>query len=356
MLAHLSDVASGLTRPLGHTGLKVPPVIFGTSSLGNLYEAISDKQKTAILGEILSHSPTPAVLDSAGKYGAGLALEAIGNSLRSLGTSPSRVLISNKLGWYRVPLRGTEPTFERGVWADIAHDAEPRISYEGILQCFEQGCELLGANYVPQLVSIHDPDEYLVVARTPDERKRRFEDVLGAYRALFELKRRGAVAAVGIGAKDWRVIREISEQVALDWVMFACSLTVYSHPRELLAFIAQLHLRGVGMINSAVFHSGFLTGGRWFDYRQPESASETELFAWREKFLALCAKHGANPADVCVQFGMALPGIISVALNTSKPERIKENVASTTNHIPGELWRALKEAGVVADYYPIGAG
>src|SRR5579863_3198620 len=188
MLTHRSDATPGLIRPLGRTGLLIPPVIFGTSCLGNLYEAISDKQKTAILEEILLHSPGPAVLDSAGKYGAGLALEAIGNSLRTLGASSSRVLISNKLGWYRVPLRGTEPTFEPGVWADIAHDAEPRISYEGILQCFEQGCDLLGADYAPQLVSIHDPDEYLAVAKTPDERKKRFEDVLGAYRALFELK------------------------------------------------------------------------------------------------------------------------------------------------------------------------
>ncbi len=355
MPAHQTDAATSLTRPLGRTGLLVPPVIFGTSCLGNLYEAISDKQKTAILEEILRHSPMPAVLDSAGKYGAGLALEAIGNSLRCLGTSSSRVLISNKLGWYRVPLRGAEPTFERGVWADIAHDAELRISYDGILQCFEQGCDLLGSDYAPQLVSVHDPDEYLAVAQTPDERKRRFKDVLDAYRALFELKRRGAVSAVGIGAKDWRVIREFSEEVPLDWVMFACSLTVYSHPRELLAYIGQLHLRGIGMINSAVFHSGFLTGGRWFDYRRPDSAGEPGLFAWREKFLTLCRKHGANPADVCVQFGMALPGINSVALNTSKPERIKVNVASATNEISGELWRALKETGVVADYYPIGA-
>ena len=52
----------------------------------------------------------------------------------------------------------------------------------------------------------------------------------------------------------------------LDWVMFACSLTVYSPPPELIEFIAHLHARGVGMINSAVFYAGFLTGGRWFDY------------------------------------------------------------------------------------------
>ena len=200
-------------RPLGKTGLSVPPIIFGTSCLGNLYEVVTDETKLAIVSEIIRHSPMPAVFDSAGKYGAGLALEVIGASLRKLGIPESQVVISNKLGWYRVPLRGTEPTFEHGVWAGIGHDTESRITHDGILECYEQGGELIGKGYSSQVVSVHDPDEYLAAGKTDEERKRRFDDVLGAYRALFELKGRGAVKAVGIGSKDWRVIREISASV-----------------------------------------------------------------------------------------------------------------------------------------------
>lgn len=339
---------------LGKTGLNVPPIIFGTSCLGNLYEIVPDETKLAIVAETIRHSPAPAVFDSAGKYGAGLALEVVGNSLRKLGVPSHQVVISNKLGWYRVPLRGPEPTFERGVWAGIRHDAESRISYEGILECYEQGNELLGPGYSTQLVSVHDPDEFLVAAKTPAERKQRFAAVLGAYRALFELKRKGAVTAVGIGSKDWQVIREIAGQVPLDWVMFACSLTVYSHPAELLEFIAELHARDVGMINSAVFNAGFLTGGVWFDYRKPDPVNDAVLFQWRDKFLAACRKYKVKPNDVCVQFGLALPGVVSVALNTGKPERIKENVASAHNPIPAEFWRELKDLGLVAKNYPIG--
>lgn len=341
-------------RSLGRTGLRVPPVIFGTSCLGNLYEVVADETKLAIVREIIRHSPAPAVFDSAGKYGAGLALEVIGDSLRKLSVPPSQVVISNKLGWYRVPMQGSEPTFERGVWAGIGHDAESRISYDGILQCYEQGCHLLGAGYPSHVVSVHDPDEYLAAAKSSAERQQRFEDVLGAYRALFELKSKGAVLAVGIGSKDWQVIREISDQVPLDWVMFACSLTVYSHPAELLQFIAHLHSRGVGMINSAVFNAGFLTGGAWFDYRKPDPVRETPLFGWREKFLTICKNFAVKPADVCVQFGLALPGVVAVALNTGKPERIKENVASATNEIPAALWQQLKAEGLIAKDYPIG--
>jgi D-threo-aldose 1-dehydrogenase len=342
-------------RPLGKSGLLVPPVIFGTSCLGNLYEAVAYPTKREIVAEISTHSPGPFVLDSAGKYGAGLALEVIGQTLRELQVPASRAIISNKLGWYRVPLNGGEPTFERGVWAAIENDAESRISYEGILQCYEQGCQLIGAGYTSQLVSVHDPDEYLDAAKSSAERAQRFNDVLDAYRALFELKQAGKVKAVGIGSKDWRVIREVSERVNLDWVMFACSLTVYSHPRELLQFIAQLHDRGIGMVNSAVFNAGFLIGGQWFDYRRPDPLSDASLFEWREKFLMTCKEFAVSPADVCVQFGLAVPGIVAVALNTGRPERIKHNVASATNPIPGELWQRLKREGLVDADFPIGS-
>ncbi len=332
----------------------MPPVVFGTSCLGNLYQVVPDDTKRALVREMFAHCPAPVALDTAGKYGAGLALEEIGQSLRALGVPREQVVISNKLGWRRVPLTGPEPTFERGVWAGIAHDAVRDISYEGILRCYEQGNALLGAGYGVQVVSVHDPDEYLAVATDAADRARRLDDVVAAYRALFELKAAGRVQAVGIGSKDWRVIREIAARVDLDWVMFACSLTVYTHPRELLDLIAQLHGRGVGMINSAVFNAGFLTGGKWFDYRQPDLVADAALFAWREKFFATCRSFAVNPADACVQFGLALPGIVAVALNTEKPARIAANVASATVPIPADFWCALKREGLIAADYPIG--
>ena len=134
--------------------------------------------------------------------------------------------------------------------------------------------------------------------------------------------------------------------------MLACSLTVYSHPPELLDFIAHLHSRGVGVINSAVFHAGFLTGGEWFDYRKPDPITDAKLFLWRETFLGVCEEFNVQPADVCVQFGLAVPGVAAVALNTGKPERIKENVASATNKIPPEVWRALKDENLLARNFP----
>jgi D-threo-aldose 1-dehydrogenase len=171
---------------------------------------------------------------------------------------------------------------------------------------------------------------------------------------LHELKKQGMTKAVGIGAKDWKVIREITTEIDLDWVMLAVSLTIYDHPPDLLDFVEKLTQKRVGIINSAVFHAGFLTGGQYFDYRilDPEKRADRIYFEWRKKFFYLCDRFGVLPANACVQFGMSPPGVISIALNTSKPERVQQNVASVTAVIPDDFWRALKEEGLVSRDYP----
>jgi len=300
------------------------------------------------------HIDGPVVLDSAGKYGAGLSLEVIGKGLKELGVASNRVLISNKLGWYRVPLTTPEPTFEPGAWIGIEHDAIQKISYDGILKCWEQGCELLGDEYRPQMVSVHDPDDYLGQANNEYEREKILEDITGAYRALIELKEQGHTRAVGIGAKDWTVIRDISRDIELDWVMLAVSFTILHHPPELLAFINELTDNHVGIINSAVFHAGFLTGGKYFNYRvlDPTEDEDKPYFIWRDKFFNLCDRFEVLPADACVQFGISHPDVVSVALNTSKPERVQQNVASLEAEIPDGFWIALKDEGLISRDYP----
>lgn len=346
--------ALDVKNDFGRTGLKIPPIVFGTSCLGNLYEVVPDEVKYEIVSEFMTHVASPVALDSAGKYGAGLALEEIGRNLRRLGVAPADVLISNKLGWYRVPLTTAEPTFEPGAWKGLKNDACQRIGYEGIVECYEQGCELLGAGFHPQVVSVHDPDEYLAGAEDPQDRASRWDDILGAYRALGELKRAGRVRAVGVGSKDWRVIRDLTDAVGLDWAMFACSFTIFDHPAELVSFIGGLGAAGVGVINSAVFNAGFLVGGKYFDYRIlcADNPADRKYFEWREKFFEICGRFDVGPAEACVRFGMSIPGIVSIALNSSKPVRVRENVDLVRKEIPARFWTALKDAGLIDRNYP----
>lgn len=340
-------------KSLGKTGLSVPPIIYGTSYLGNLYKALPYEDKLALMKKWFECTEKPVVIDSAGKYGAGLALEVIGKGLADLGIPPEDIIISNKLGWYRVPLETDEPTFEPGAWADIENDAILTFSYDGIIKCHQQGNELLGGTYYADIVSVHDPDEYLFAAKDETDRRSRFSDILESYRALFDLKKEGKVKAIGIGSKDWYTIRELYEHVPFDWVMIANSFTIFSHPGELLEFMDKLDEDGVGIINSAVFHGGFLAGGKLFDYQdiRPDSERGRIIYPWREKFNEICRKHDVVPGDACIHFGMSHPAIVSLALNTSKPEKMSHNVEILQRIVPDSFWKEMRSEGLIDPGY-----
>lgn len=345
---------------IGKTGLSVPELIVGTSALGNLYGELTPAQKRELVNAWYSEIRAPLCIDSAGKYGAGLALEELGRFLGERFTDRQDIVLSNKLGWKRVPLTGTEPTFEPGVWKNLAYDAVQTVSYDGIIACFEQGNALLGERYNARMVSVHDPDEYLSELGSDSEshertdstangaRGRKWEDILDAYQALSDLKRAGAVDAVGVGAKNWRVIRELADRVSLDWVMFANSFTIYRNDRELSGFMRELAADGVCVINSALFQSGFLVGGSYFDYRPVREATDRELFEWRERFFAVCRKYEVSAADACIEYGLSPAAVQAVALNTTSPGRVQKNVRAIDSRAPEEFWTELREEGLIS--------
>jgi D-threo-aldose 1-dehydrogenase len=107
--------------------------------------------------------------------------------------------------------------------------------------------------------------------------------------------------------------------------------------------------KGVYVINSAVFHSGFLVGSDYYDYRLVEKGDPKNdaLFKWREEFFEVCRKFNVKPAQACVQFALNVPGVKSIALNTTDVKRVKENLEMANTEIPVEFWEALQSKGLI---------
>jgi D-threo-aldose 1-dehydrogenase len=316
--------------------------MFGTGALGNALRSIPDPTKQAIIGEWFRHVAPPVFIDLACQHDTGGALQVLERSLDRLDIAPSEIILNCGLSWRRGSLTGEELL------------AKQYIIGDGNLAGWDVARRLLSGRYDPQLVCLHAPDEYLTSVTSPVEHDQRFESILTTLRALVELKTAGQVAGVGAAARDWRIIQAIDAAVDLDWVMIAGSLTVMHHPPELLDFIASLAERQIAVVNAAVFHGGFLVGSQRLSGRvaDPEDSPDQGFIGWRKSFVALCHGHGISPAHACIQFGLSAPGIVAVALDTTHPDRVAENVESVLTTVPSSLWASMKEERLLAADYP----
>jgi hypothetical protein len=49
---------------------------------------------------------------------------------------------------------------------------------------------------------------------------------------------------------------------------------------------------------------------------------------------------------------MSPPGVISVSLNTSRPDRVKNNVEAVECKIPDGFWKEMAAKGLIDKKYP----
>ena len=105
----------------------------------------------------------------------------------------------------------------------------------------------------------------------------------------------------------------------------------------------------VGIIDSALFNGGFLTGGSMLDYRKADPVRDAALFQKRADYLAVCGDFSVDPAAAAVEFGFRQPGVVAVSLNTSDPARIPMNASYAQHHAPAGFWAELIRRKVIDD-------
>ncbi len=115
--------------------------------------------------------------------------------------------------------------------------------------------------------------------------------------------------------------------------------------------------RQIPIVVSGVFDGGFLVGGNCLDgcVLDAVDPANRAWLAWRTSFAALCHGHGVTPAQACIQFALSGPGVVAVVLDSSHPDRVAENVNSVLRKVPDAFWASMKEEGLLAAEYPLGA-
>ena len=302
-------------RAIGNTGLSVAPIMFGTSSLGNMpdtygYEVGEDRARDTVAA--IFDGPAKCI-DTSNNYGFGRSEERVGAMIRERGGLPEGTVLSTKL----------DRDMETG-----------RFDSARARQSLEESLTRLGLDSVP-LLHLHDPEH----ARDLSE----IEDRGGALDELFKMKEKGLAKAVGLAMG--RV--ELQFRLLRNWPFDA----LISHNRytlinrsadEMFDFANE---QGMTILNAAPYAGGVFAKGSAQMPRVTYQEADEEALAPIRRIEAICARHGVAPGAVALQFSMRDPRIASTIVGVSKPERVAETLAWAEAAIPASVWEEIGALG-----------
>jgi len=330
------------TRTLGHSGIALTTLGFGSTGLGNLYKFQDEEGAAATVAA--AYEAGMRYFDTAPLYGFGLAEHRMGSALRRM---PQDIVLSTKAGW-RLHRRGASDG--PGSPADSLFQRPgpfvPRIdySYDGIMRSFEDSLQRLGTDRIDILL-VHDCDR-----RNHGEegyRQRFPEAMAGAIPALMSLREQGVVRAIGAGLNEWQACQDFAERADLDCFLLAGRYTLLDQSAA-VSLLPLCEQRGIGIILGGPYNSGILaTGavpGAMYDYAP---ASE-DILARTRQIEAICARHGVSLRAAALQFPLFHPVITTIIPGARDAAEVAENVALMNEVIPQAFWDELRHEGVVA--------
>jgi D-threo-aldose 1-dehydrogenase len=300
-------------RPLGRTGLLVPPLCVGCAPLGDMPEtfaySVAEEQALATIRAVLD-GPI-SFLDTAAAYGDGESERRIGVVLRERGGLPPGFVLATKA--------------DRDLHTGDFSGAQIRRSVERSLR-------LLGVDRL-QLCYLHDPEHTTFeAAMAPD----------GPVQALLRCRDEGLVEHVGVaGGPIDMMIR---------YVQTGLFEVAISHNRYTLLntsadrFWDVCRQYGVAAVNAAPYGSGILAKGPGSYPRYAYQDAPADLVARAQRLQEICARYGVPLGAAALQFSLRDPRIVSTIVGISRPERLAQTLSWAQHPIPEELWAELRAA------------
>ena len=320
------------------SGIELPRIGMGTAGIGNLYAPVSADEARATLAA--AWGAGIRFFDTAPHYGFGLAEKRLGEGLATLDTA-SEAILSTKVGRLLVPTESEAR--ERHGFVD-AEPFEPVFDYgrDAILRSHEESLARLRRDRIDILLA-HDIGELTHGA----ENERHMRDFLDTgYKAMDELKRAGAIRAVGIGVNEVEACLYLLERVELDVILLAGRYTLLDRraAAELLPLCAD---RGVKVIVGGPYNSGILAqptalqGDPRFDYERPPEA----ILARAEALERVSMSHRVELGAAALQFPLRHPAVASVIPGLVGKEQVDQTMNRLAADVPEPLWNELEAMG-----------
>ena len=321
-------------RRIGRTALEVTTLGLGTATLGGSRVQISWQERDAIVRT--AWDAGVRYFDTAPFYGVGAAERAVGDALRD--RRRGDWVLSTKVGRLLRPRTAwTDPmeAWGRPMPFDVVYD----YSYDGIMRSFEDSFQRLGLAHIDILL-VHDIGAYQHGAAAHPELMRSLRE--SGYRALEELRRTGAVSAIGLGVNEREVCLEAMGFGDWDAFLLAGRYTLLEQA-PLDDLLPQCVARGTSIIVGGPLNSGILAGRDTWNY----AAAPADVVARVEAIRAVCDRHGVPLPAAALQFPLAHPAVAAIIPGPRVSSEFTENLELLRRKIPAALWDELRHEGLM---------
>lgn len=273
------------TRPLGNTGIDLPILSFGASSLGAEFRNIT-------LDEAMRSTSTALDLgmnfiDTSPFYGRGMSEVMLGMGLKDV--PRDSYILGTKLGRY------TDKHFD--------------FSAKRVEESVHTSLQRLKTDHLDILL-MHDV-EFVALPQIWEE----------TIQAVLKIKEQGKVRAIGFSCYPLKTFHAVLDHIE-DQIDCILAYNRYTLQNTSLAtdLLPRLKAKGIGVIGAGPFSARLLTNAALPDWlKEPENVKQAARDA-----AALCESKGVDIAQLALQFACAHENIASMVAGSANPDNIRK--------------------------------
>ena len=269
-------------RPLGKTGINLPILSFGASSLGAEFRAVDINEAMRAVHVALDLGMN--FIDTSPFYGRGMSEVLLGVTLQDI--PRDKYILGTKLGRY-----------------DLAHFD---FSAKRVEESVDVSLHRLRTDHL-DIMLCHDI-EFVEMSQIVNE----------TLPALRQQQKKGKVRFIGVSGYPMKIFQYILDHTDLDVIL---SYNHYTLQNTMLADLCpMLKSKGVGIMNAAPFAARLLTN-------QPLPKWHKATPRVRELAKAAsdhAAKKGIDIAQLAVQYSIAHPDIATCIVGSANPNNVRK--------------------------------
>ena len=269
-------------RRLGNTGLQVPKLSFGASSLGEEFGPVDIHEALRVVRTAIDLGLN--FIDTSPFYGRGMSEVLLGIALRDVPRDD--YLLGTKLGRY------SAEHFD--------------FSAKRVVESVDISLQRFGVDYL-DICLCHDI-EFVDMAQI-------WEETLPALRKVQE---QGKVKHVGISGYPMHVFKEVTAHADLDVMLSYNHYTLQN--TQLKELIPLAKEKGIGVINAAPFCARLLTMLPLPSWHR----ATDEVRACATRAADACSAQGVDIAQLAVQFSCAHSDIATCVVGSARVEEIEK--------------------------------